>query len=109
MGCKPMRAVNRFRITRFADHLVLRLGFSESEKCEDFGDQVEEILLPITTVTNLALKLFECVIQSTVDITQFFTALQEPMAKLNALSAEANKQKDRAASGQTSPATKAGT
>jgi hypothetical protein len=89
-----MRVANRFRVTHFADHVVLRFGFSEADDIEDFGEQLDEVVLPITTATRLAMKLFESVIRSTVDITQFFTELQDPMAKLNALSAEASTKKE---------------
>lgn len=88
-----MRAANRFRVTHLKDHIVLRFGFSESEDSEEFGEQVEEMLLPITTTALLAMRLFESMTRSTVDITRFFTELQAPMAKLNALSTELEKEK----------------
>jgi hypothetical protein len=95
-----------FKISRFQDYVVLRLGFSESADPAELGETIEEVLLPITTSTTIAVGLFDAVIRSTADLTAFFAPIQKPMADLNILSAEIEKKKAAIASGTTTEATK---
>jgi hypothetical protein len=88
-----MRVFNRFKFSREASYIVIDLGFSTSQDADDLGPETERFTLPITTATSLAMALFDATIRSTADLTAFFAALAEPMAKLNQLSVDIDKKK----------------
>lgn len=85
-----MNAANRFKITRFNDYFVVRLGVSESNDKNELGELVAEVLLPLSTVASLSVDLFSGVIKCTGDLTQFFADLQPTLAALSTLSEQVN-------------------
>jgi len=57
-----MRAVNRFKVDRFPDYVVLRLGMSHSTDRGDLGPDPIEVVVPITVSAAVGLSLFESVL-----------------------------------------------
>jgi hypothetical protein len=98
-----MRAVNRFKVDRFPDYVVLRLGMSHSTDRGDLGPDPIEVVVPITVSAAVGLSLFESVLLATADLTRFFTMFQQQVNNLNAVSAKVEKEKQEVIASADAP------
>ncbi len=103
-----MQVVNRFTITPFASYILIRFGFNAAGANEnDIGENPIEIVFPITTLATLAVRAFETVLHSTVDLTDFFAKLQTTIGALNNLSTAAEEAKAKIVADATAAPKKA--
>ncbi len=78
-----MRAANRVKLERQADHVILRFSVATDDSAE--GEPVESILLPISAAGPLAFNLFEAVFKSAEAIQAMYGKLNELNEKLQGL------------------------
>jgi len=80
-----MRIVNRYKLTRFPDYILLQLGWGADENATDLGTEPVELVIPLTTCSQMGMDIFKAMWISGVYLTQFFTQLQATVNELNKL------------------------
>jgi hypothetical protein len=82
-SCTEMDAANSFKIERYPDHFIVRLGVTANPETGETWEEVASVLLPLTTALTLAVALFENVQKATPELQQAFEALQPKINALN--------------------------
>ncbi len=72
---------NRISIDRFNDHFVIH--FSAAETKDGEAEEVASVVLPLTIGVELALKLFEAMYSSMIELQAHFVDIQRTIDSLN--------------------------
>lgn len=82
-----MLFANGISIDRFNDHFVIKFSAAPSKDGE--AEEVAAVVLPLTIGVELALKLFEAMVHSMVELQLHFVDVQKTINNLNQIAEKA--------------------
>jgi hypothetical protein len=83
-----MNFVNRVKVERRTDHLLLRFGFSPSEDANDAGEETATLAVPMFLGFALLVELLEASVSAPLEIGDAFLRFQAQLADMQKLATE---------------------